>query len=253
MEAGYSVACKKRIKFFLAAWVHKRSLRGSVPEAQKGLVRHLFLLHRFSEVAGGNAFEVQPGNQLLDCLATAEVGGQHAGGKVNSVVGIASIIPDASLPDFDGSGPGEDFPGREAAVLDDEPPILFVSAMPVVLKECLDFLIDGFLEHSSGSFTYEFIEGRAVVELLPEGDDFGIELQIGWRGGSVFFSLVHGVSFCPRRAAEVVIILSRMRHLSKTGQYTACMEVISPHFHAQAPSICALFQTSLARIGRSHL
>ena len=40
--------------------------------------------------------------------------------------------------------------------------------------------IFGAVSDSAGSFTDDLIERAAVVELLPEGEHFGIELVVRW-------------------------------------------------------------------------
>jgi hypothetical protein len=64
----------------------------------------------------------------------------------------------------------------------------------------------------------DVIEWTAIVELLPKGEHFGIERFIHWNVVSDCRSLVHGVSLCPHRAAEVVKYLSRIRRFSSTFQ-----------------------------------
>ena len=84
--------------------------------------------------------------------------------------------------------------------------------------EGIDFGIDGSLQHPAGSLTENLIEWAAVIELPPKGEHFEIDLFIHWNVVSACRSLVHGVSLCPCRAAEVVKYLSRIRRFSPTLQ-----------------------------------
>jgi hypothetical protein len=73
----------------------------------------------------------------------------------------------------------------------------------MLLNESIDLCVNRFLEHLSGSFPYELVERAPIVELLPKSEHFGIGSLVHWRRASVCFSLGHGVSLCPRWAAEV--------------------------------------------------
>lgn len=75
--------------------------------------------------------------------------------------------------------------------------------MLLILDEQIDFGINGRLQHPSGSFADDLIEGAAIVELLAKGKHFRIELAAHWNVMSFCRSLAHGVSLCPRRAVEV--------------------------------------------------
>ena len=61
------------------------------------------------------------------------------------------------------------------------------------------------LQHPAGSFVDEFIKWASAFEVLAKGDHLGIEFFVCWQGRLVCCNLAHGVSLCPRWAAEVCL------------------------------------------------
>lgn len=78
-------------------------------------------------------------------------------------------------------------------------------------QEGFDFRVDRRLQHSPRSFLDDGIQRAARFELLPKRKHFRIHRLIHWNVWSICRSLLHGVSLCPRRAAEVAMYLSRIR------------------------------------------
>lgn len=73
----------------------------------------------------------------------------------------------------------------------------------MLLDECLNFRVDGFLKHLPRALSNDLIQWARFIELLPEREHFGIRRLGYWRSSSSCFSLFRGVSLCPRWVADV--------------------------------------------------
>jgi hypothetical protein len=120
--------------------------------------------------------------------------------------------------DFDPSRPGENLSPRQVAVADHQSAARLVAAMLVRFNERVDFGVDGGLKHPSGAFSDNLVQRAALVKLFAKRDNLRVELVVYWNLSSVCRSLRHGVSLCPTWAAELVVQLSRIRHLFSTLQ-----------------------------------
>jgi hypothetical protein len=101
-----------------------------------------------------------------------------------------------------------------------------VASCLVLLQELLDLGIDRGLEHSLGPLANDLVQRTALIKLPAEFDDFRIKLLCLWLSAVSFRTLTHGVSSCPRRAAEVP---------KSSAGYAAFFHPASPHFsHAVA-------------------
>src|SRR4051795_1575184 len=74
-------------------------------------------LEGLGEVAGADALEVEPGDQLLQAPGPPQVGGQDGGGKLLPLARVPPVV-DPRLLDLDVAQAGLDRPLGEVAVAD---------------------------------------------------------------------------------------------------------------------------------------
>jgi hypothetical protein len=92
-------------------------------------------------VAAADAFEVQPGNQLLDGLGLAQVRRQDLGAKFLGPVG-GPAIAHARLPHFDRTDTGRNRPFWQMAIANHLAAALGIDAVPMLLDPLGDLRFD---------------------------------------------------------------------------------------------------------------
>ena len=111
------------------------------------------------EVAGGDALEVQPGDELVDRLRPPKVRRQDLARESESVaVFIHPAIVHAWLADLDDSHPGLDSPLLLVSVAGDETAAVFIDFVDVVVDVGGDFVLDRPLKHLLGAFSQNLLE-----------------------------------------------------------------------------------------------
>jgi len=106
----------------------------------------------FGKIAGGNPFEVQPGDQLLDGPGLSQIRRKNLGSKANAVARlIRTFVVDPWLMHLDGTIAGLNLPRRMVAVADDQPVAIGVELMAVALDVFIDFAFDGRLQRPAGA------------------------------------------------------------------------------------------------------
>ena len=151
-----------------------------------------------NKVAGGNAFEIHPRDKLVHGLAASEVSGQQLGRENDPVLRVWRLVTHPGLADLDGARGQEELPLRKVAVANDVASALGVNTIGVSIEEFLNFGLDGLLDHGFGCVAGEGVKIAGVLKRLIETDGGGrVWIDLWFR-----CNLAHGVSSCPRWAAE---------------------------------------------------
>ncbi len=53
--------------------------------------------------------------------------------------------------------------------------------MPMIINESVNFCVNRFLEHLSGTFSDELIQRAPIIKLLSKRKNFGIDVSVHWR------------------------------------------------------------------------
>ncbi len=124
-------------------------------------------------------------------------------------------------------GTSEQLPGRNVSITDHKAAALVVATAAMFDQELLNFRFDRGLKHLLGPLADDLVQRTSPLELGPKLHDLHIwGFTAGRRPGTPWTpwllcpTLTHGVSSCPRRAAEVVENISRIRHPFSAHQHT---------------------------------
>jgi site-specific DNA recombinase len=141
------------------------------------------------EVAGADALEVQPGDQLLRALGPPQVGGQH-GGRERLPLLRGPAVVDTWLLDLNRADAGLDGPPGQAAVADDLLAARGVLEVGMGVDPGGDLGLDGLGQEPSGPVPQQV---RQHVLARREGHDADVDGRLGH--GGVLLGLV-GHSVC---------------------------------------------------------
>ena len=129
------------------------------------------------EVAGADALEVEPGNQLLDAFGLSQVGRQDGRVECLPLPGRPAVA-DTGLLHFERADAGVEDSLGQGAVTDDLLPAGLIAYIPASCEVAFDLGLDGLGEQPLGS------RPQQVGERVLVGGK--------WHGGFGRGSLVHG-------------------------------------------------------------
>lgn len=146
---------------------------------------------------------------------------------MDSPLGVGRVVPHSRLPHFQPAGAGEQLARGDVPIADHQAAALVVATIGVLGQELLHLVFNGGLKHLLSPLADNLIQRTSRLELGPKPHDLGVggfmatpRLGVPWTFWFLCRSLMHGVSSCPRRAAEVVGNISRIRHLFLPYQHT---------------------------------
>jgi hypothetical protein len=117
---------------------------------------------RLLELAGGDALEVEPGQQLLDVLRPPQERRQHLRGEADALTaGAIATVTHLGAPHLDRADAGLDLTLGCVTVAHHPPPTATVLELRVRREERFDLGLDHLLQHLSGSRS-QHLEQRIV-------------------------------------------------------------------------------------------
>lgn len=126
---------------------------------QVGNVRAHQRLERFAHVGGGDALEVEPGNERINRGGATQVARQDGRAELHVVRGIlARPIAQTWLPHIQRTGAGQDRPFRQVAVTNYPVVIVFIAEAVKAGEHIRNLYLQSSLKELSGAFPDHFIE-----------------------------------------------------------------------------------------------
>jgi hypothetical protein len=113
----------------------------------------------FAHVGGGDALQVEPGDEAVDRGGAAQIGRQDLGPKLHAVVGVlAGAVADSWLLDLQCSCTGKNGAFEEMAVAHDATAASFIVQVLELGEDVGYFEFKGPLEELSRTVTDEFVK-----------------------------------------------------------------------------------------------
>jgi hypothetical protein len=127
---------------------------------QAGSLRADQVLQVLREVAGGDALEVEPGDQLVDRLRPSKVRRQNLARETEALaILVNSSIIDARLLDVDHTDSGLDLARLAVAVSHNQPATVLVSLVGMIVDVCGNLRLDRLRQHLLGSLFKDLCQG----------------------------------------------------------------------------------------------
>lgn len=100
-------------------------------------------LQGFGEIACGDAFQVEPGDQFVDGLAASQIGQQDRRGELDAILLLGGIISHPWLLDLQPARSGKNLPRRKVAIANHQSLPLPITPLGMLGQEVVHFHLDG--------------------------------------------------------------------------------------------------------------
>ena len=126
---------------------------------------------RLLEVAGRDALEIQPGDELVYAFDLAEVRRQNLRGEWLTLIRRPSVVH-PRLDHLDGPDAGDDPPRRQTAVADDLAMTLLIGKLGMLLNPAGDLVLDRLAEQRLGPAAKDLTEHLAGTSRIDVSRDW---------------------------------------------------------------------------------